>query len=105
MAHRKNKALIRVDSEEVMGEGSYVTLKAPLWGDVQDLQGGNLTEKEVGMEMLKRVVVGWDWVDDEDKPLPLPSSDPDVLNRLQLVEMNFLSQAFDKHIKVGPAKN
>ena len=93
MPVRKHKVQRKVDSDEVQGEGSFVVLHAATLGEViraQKAEGGAVDSMEFGVALLKRLVVDWNWVDDEDKPLPKPKDDPDVIDGLPLQELTFL---------------
>ena len=45
--------------------------------------------------MLKRIVVDWDWVDDEGNPLAKPKDDPDVIDALHIDEQTFIVDNID----------
>jgi hypothetical protein len=101
MAHRKHKKYKRVPSDEVQGEGSFVLLRSPGFSDLQGLGDlSNLGEDEgqaihAVVPMLARLVADWDWVDDEDNPLPKPSEQPEVIDGLTFQEQKFLVDALD----------
>lgn len=104
MAHRKNKSVIRVNSEEVQGEGSFVLVKRMTWDDAEILlaDGEGKDQREVAKEFLPRLILDWDWVDDNDQPLPKPREDPEVIKRLLLPELNFLLRAVEVIREDGP---
>lgn len=110
MAKRKHKLYTKVDSADVQGKGSWVKLKTPTFSDYGDMMspavvedgtdteaGANdrMDKMKIGFTMLKKSIVGWNWVDDDDKPLPNPQDNPEVVESLPLQEMMFLLAALD----------
>lgn len=59
------KTTYRVKSDAVQGEDSWVELSYMTWGEVQAAMSGDLKADDI----LKAHVKGWNWVDDDDKPL------------------------------------
>lgn len=107
MAQRKHKKYRRIDSAEVQGEGSFVIIQSPGYDALSDLlafselkAGGdgqvdvsNVSPETIGaiFGLLEKVVVEWDWVDDDGEPLPQPKDDPEVIRReTTQEEQNFL---------------
>ena len=94
MAERINKLQKKVDSTEVQGKGSWVLLRSPVIDDLTALdmppEGDRKAAIEFGRELLKSLVLDWDWVDDEDSPLPKPPDDPAIMSQLPLSEIMFL---------------
>jgi hypothetical protein len=43
--------------------------------------------------MISKFVRAWNWVDDEDKPLPPPST-PGIMNELNLGEIRYITKLF-----------
>lgn len=93
MAHRKNKQYFVADSEEVQGEGSYVRFQRVTWGVLQNYYGTEVEEKKVASMILSEMIVDWDWVDDDDNPLPKPPLTPEIIENLPVEEMMFLTKA------------
>jgi len=96
----KRQAIFTVKSDEVQGEGSFVKVRAVLYGEAKLLRksmNGMSEEEKVAKidQLLIEHVFDWDWVDDDGNPLPLPKDDPDVLNRLTAQEINFLGNAMN----------
>lgn len=92
----------RYDTEEVQGEGSFVVLSSMKVKEVRALRLASKQAKaageddgdaafEGGLKILADHIVDWDWVDDGDKPLPLPKDDPNVVDELTNDEADFLS--------------
>lgn len=97
----------RVDSAEVQGPGSYVTFGQILWGAAQDLQRRRDAD-EIGPTEHQNLYVGlhvadWNWTDAEGTPLPLPSTDPDVLRRLTQDEAVWLITQYDREAEAEAA--
>jgi hypothetical protein len=51
-------------------------------------------------ELAADCVVGWNWVDDEDKPLPQPAGNPDIFNALTMAEFKFIGEAMNKSMSI-----
>jgi len=94
MAERINKLQQKVDSAEVQGDSSWVLLRSPVIDDFTSLdmpaEGDRKAAMEFGRELLKSLVLDWDWVDDEGGPLPKPPDDPAIMSQLPLSEIMFL---------------
>ncbi len=73
------QSTVRVSSEEIQGEGSYVVLRYMKFGLVLEAmektegKSNPKDEKEYTLKLLRDAVVEWNWVDDNGAPLPLPS--------------------------------
>lgn len=97
MPERINKLLKRVDSAPVQGEGSYVRMKAPTIGDIRDGSLPDTSDRSANMDyavsLLGKMVIEWNWVDDDGNPLPEPSVE--VINGLPYAEIKFLMDALD----------
>lgn len=75
-------------------------VRAPFEGDPDDevaLTEHNQAEDalvlEHNLERLSTIVLDWNWVDDNDDPLPKPENNPDVFRQLNGPEMNFISDS------------
>lgn len=98
MAHRIHRLYKTIDTEEVQGEGSFVKIKNMTIAEILDFAdvnktGGNLSEdeaKNMGMLILNRMIVDWNWVDDDDNPLPIPAKKPGTLESLPFQEATYL---------------
>ena len=112
MAKRKNKKYRRVDTADVQGEGSFVVIQSPGYDALGDLMAfaelkagadeqvdvSKISPETIGaiFGLLEKVVVEWDWVDDDGNPLPQPKDDPDVIKReTTQEEQNFLVEHLD----------
>lgn len=106
MAKRQNTR--KIPSVEVQGEDSFVTVRKVTWAQVIESQkkvlaagtaddapptlDAVLANDTAIREMLRTNVIGWNWVDDDGRPLPLPH-DEGSFNLLSLDEVTFLVQA------------
>jgi hypothetical protein len=93
----KRKRIQRVDTEAVQGEGSYVVIKRMLVGEIRSMAKRatgdmKLLAVEMSSEILATHVVEWNWVDDEDNPLPVPYQNEEVFDQLSDEEFQFLSE-------------
>ena len=97
MAKRKN--IIRISTESVQGEGSFVAFKRPTLDEITALAKAteNATQEEqiaYARALVSEYVVDWDWVDDDDNPLPLPQLDPSVVGKLTDTELRAIMTGF-----------
>lgn len=105
MAQRQNRR--QVDSERVQGEGSFVVVRGMTVGEHNqnlklvrqaqrlgaDADEGQVAKLEADMaKLMGACVLDWNWVDDDEQPLPLPRDDEGVLERLTLDEIAFLAE-------------
>lgn len=111
MPQRQN--VIRVETPEVMGEGSFVMLRSLEWGSNKELQkgladanGGVLPRSEADIssitanfieandaltrKLICESVLKWNWVDDDGQELPLPQDGG--IDKLSMREIAFLMQ-------------
>lgn len=95
----ERKGFKRVDSSAVQGEGSYVEFYNLRLGQAREIlrlgdEVADNTEADIDAtgQQFTKLMRGWNWVDDEGKPLPLPAEDPAVLESLTLEEWNFLGE-------------
>ncbi len=110
----KRQAILTFDSEDLQGQGSFVKIRMPAWGDIKKLRKteailaaeekeaeGNahavadIADRRLALteDLIVAHVVEWDWVDDEDNPLPRPKNSPEVLDQLTVTEIEFLAGA------------
>ncbi len=94
----------QVPSDEVQGEGSWIKVRPYTVAQhnrrVGLLRRAQAAETEAETQAVEaelwalfaEVVVGWNWVDDEGKPLPKPS-DTGVYELLTMPEMQFIGNA------------
>lgn len=93
-------SVVKHDTEEVQGEGSYVVLSALKVKEIRVLRQqaksegedkGAVDPFEGGLEILSAHIIDWNWVDDDGDLLPLPKDSPDVVGELTNDEAEFLS--------------
>jgi len=107
MPERKNKSQRKVESDQVQGEGSYVIIRTPTLEDVRNLWDAGIEDgsSEFGFKMLEKIVIDWNWVDDEGKPLPNPIENPSMIEHLPIQELVFLLNAAGLRGLAQKAKN
>jgi hypothetical protein len=107
MSKRQN--IITFDSTEVQGEGSWIKVRMITHGqgkmfqraysDILGMKGEDIsTERraefqQASDDLVVEMVFEWNWVDDDDNPLPLPKDDPTVVDLLTELEHKFIGQA------------
>lgn len=90
MPQRQN--VKKVQSEAVQGADSWIKLRSMTVGEAKLLMAeGN--DEQRGIGALAKVIVGWNWVDDEGQPLPQVSDDPAVIDKLTNDEIQFITAA------------
>ena len=93
--------LVTVDSGEVRGAGSFVTLRQPKWKlmlkalKAFNAAGGAERQEDATLEMmdvlLPQMIVEWNWTNEETgEVMALPSVDPESWDDLEMVEVFFL---------------
>lgn len=90
-----------VDAESVQGNAdAKVTFKALKVGQHREY----LTTKMTDLELLKAHLLGWAGiVGDDEKPLPSPEDQPDILDELYLQEVvSFVKLLFKGPDEDGP---
>lgn len=103
MPERKT-AKVRVASDEVQGEGSWVEVRRMKWGEIKSLSkkqreikaGGDETADmaiEVSDELLAEHVLAWNWVGEDGEPLPQPHRNVAAMDDLTDEEFSFLADA------------
>ena len=91
----KRRRVVRHASNDVQGEGSWVITAALTVAEMRDFRKRADEEDfdafELGVEVLRTHVYEWNWVDDDDVPLPQPKDAPEVIDLLTDDEVEFLS--------------
>jgi len=95
MPSRKFKKSTKHNTTEVQGKGSWVEMLTPTYEDIELAMNGQdaqtpKSQMEMSKALLDRLVVAWNWVDDNDEPLPQPNEDPQVIKELPIQETLFL---------------
>lgn len=98
----KRPVTIKVDASGVQGEGAYVEWVRLTWGERKEAlekfrgkKGDALTK--FFLEMLFSRMTGWNFVDREGNPLPVPQKEED-LEVLYEEEVNFLFDMVSKAV-------
>ena len=94
MAKRHN--VVKVETSEVQGEGSYVMVSRPSVREIRGIMkvdGDNAATFDVGVKTLGNHIREWDWVDDDGKPFLIPSEDDSVIDQLTIKELQVLFNA------------
>lgn len=105
----KRQAIFTFPSDKVQGKGSWVKVRAMMYGTVKRIRleladADDEQQLTANEQLVIDHVFDWNWVDDDDQPLPLPKADPDVLTRLTAQEMTFLGQAVGGELLVDEKK-
>ena len=113
----KRQSVKKVSTEELQGEGSFVVVSAVKTKEIKTTrrlskaaeQAQKAVDKlrkagdediedaesfdgfQAGLDMIQRHLVDWNWVDDEDVPLPKPKDHPEVVDELSTDEVTFLA--------------
>ncbi len=99
MAKRLHKQYRTVSSDQIQGEGSFVKFKNLSIQEVLEFTGGNNGKTDpkeagkLGLELLNIMIVDWNWVDDNDEPLPIPAQNPGTIAGLPFQESTWLLNA------------
>lgn len=90
----KRTSIVKHETDEFQGEGSFVVLSAMKVREVRELRrlDDDADGFEIGIQMLADHIIEWNWVDDEGESLPLPKDDPEAIGRLTNSEADFLSE-------------
>lgn len=90
----RRRSVRKIQTEHLQGKGSYVVLSQIKVGEITEARkrarDPDVDAFEQGLDMLRDHILDWNWVDDHDEPLPLPSQDPDVVYELTNDESSFL---------------
>jgi hypothetical protein len=114
----KRLSVKTISSEEVQGEDSHIVIVSPKMGEMDNHRKAlkpihakleklkkagdtkspeylELSEKleSSGRELIVRFVRSWNWVDDDENPLPQPKEDG-ALGLLTIQELKWLSNQF-----------
>lgn len=90
----RKQQLIKIESDEVQGPGSFVMIKPPKWGAIRTaMQLSNEDIAGYSDGFIAGTVESWNWTDDEGAPLLSPSQRPDVVEDLTFDEVRWLLKA------------
>lgn len=93
--HRGN----RFPCDEVQGEDSYVVFDRLTVAEAREFsrltaEDNPRRQDKRAVEMMARKIMDWNWVDDDGEPLPVPSTDGAVIDRLTDPELSLLARLF-----------
>lgn len=105
----QRQAIITVPSDAVQGPDSFVKVRAVTHGKAQEIKrlavavatAENDEERvrlqkaleEAGVQLILDHIFDWNWVNEAGEPLPLPKSNPAILDELLERETDFLDNA------------
>lgn len=99
----------KVETPELQGDDSWVTLQSPTMEEyeafgtvLKSAQAEN--DENAVYQQLSKFVIEWNWVDDDDVPLPQPHDNPDVFRKLTGAELGFLSRSLQSTSDVWQKK-
>ena len=92
---RVHKKIETFKSDLVQGKGSWVKIQTPTYEDIDEVianvdDDSAKTKMELSKALIDKLTLEWNWVDDDDIPLPQPQEDSDVIKRLPIQETLFL---------------
>jgi len=96
-----------IPSPELQGEDSWVKVKAPTMAEFNQIQSLPAQMQELAAtegvaadvikkmakeyeELIAQFILEWNWVDDDDKPLPQPHNNPEIFDQLTAPEVMWL---------------
>jgi len=104
MPERKFKRYFEVDSSEIQGEGSFVKFRRLNYSEMRPLL--DKSETLLRIDIVAASIVGWNWVDDNGAPIPLPENDPDMMKTVLVQqEINWLIDALTSATEQVNPKN
>lgn len=92
----RRRSIRRVASDVVQGEGSWVEVKEIRYGEykaARKMAAEGTAGDDLDDQIIRDHVAAWNWVDDADQELPLPSADAKVIDALTVQEKGFLITA------------
>lgn len=100
----KRRTVKEVDASEVQGEGAIVVISGVKVKEIRRIRTLANSEKDVdefemGLELVAKHIIDWNWVDDAGERLPTPKEDPSVIDELTDEEAVFLTQ-----LLIGPGE-
>ena len=90
----KRRVQKRFDTKDVQGKDSYVVMSSLRVGERRDYveksKGKNFSMMKWGIDILTKHIIEWNWVGDDDEPLPTPRDDPKVMDDMTDEESELL---------------
>ncbi len=91
----QRKSVRRYESPDVQGDDSWIEISRLTVGEARVINEhrdkDDLDAFEAVLPIYQKHIVGWNWVDDDGEPLPLPKDDPDVVDQLTDLEFEFVA--------------
>lgn len=90
-------------SAEIQGEDSFIVVSRLTVGEAREIHKLNKRRQQAddGLEeedamaavlpLYAQHVIDWNWVDDEEEPLPLPGKNPEILDTLTDLEFSYIA--------------
>lgn len=109
----KRQSVRQIASPHVQGAGSWVRFRRLTYGESKAVRAeaqehaNDETDdwaQSQSTRLLVEHVVAWNWLDDEDQPLPTPAEDVTVIDRLTDEEVEFLTGLFQPQGQDGAGK-
>lgn len=96
----------RIDAGAVRGAGAWVEVRPLTWGEAKAIRAEAAGLDESGAvalseRLIREHVTGWNWIDADGAPLPLPCDSAGVLDQLSLEEVAFLTAAVAGDVPEG----
>lgn len=112
MPQRKYKVKRKIESDEVQGEGSWIIVRSPNFEDLgefdptqmEDMETNPEVAKEFGFSIAGKMVEDWNWVGDDDRPLPKPKTLDNPMSVLSMPEMMFIIRELNLDSLVDASK-
>ena len=87
----------KLNTESVQGEGSFAIIRRVNVKEQRQIMemvdNEAISAFDLGCHLLKQNVLEWNWVDDDDQPLPNPKDDTEVIELLTDDEIKILGEA------------
>ena len=103
----KRQHIQHVLSDKVQGKGSWVDFRRMTVGEAKAVRAAAKEHSDPEREdeneawaqenstaLMQSHIIDWNWIDEDGNPLPLPSDDATVIDRLTDLELEFLNNLF-----------
>lgn len=103
----KRQSVRRILSDKAQGKGSWVDWKPLTFGERTTIRAAAEEHKdddntdwviEQQQQLYIEHIIDWNWVDEHDAPLPVPSKDASVIQGLTDEEVAFLDSLFENNV-------
>ena len=90
----KRRRIVRFDSPDIQGEGSWAEVGQLTVKEMRAIDKLKVSDDfdsfDLAIDTIKTHVIAWNWVDDDDKPMPQVPDCPEVVETLTDYEIEFL---------------